>query len=214
MNLEEAYAKIDIVVPSLPGWCTIEKARRLCSLVVESRAKTCVELGVFGGRSLVALGLGLAVLEDIRGFAQGVDPYAASASLEGKNAKENDDWWSKVDYADIHNQAERGISNAGVGAFTHIVVGKSLGPFMDSFAKESIDILHQDSNHSEEISCAEVLAWTSKMRPGSLWVSDDTDWETTQKSQKMLREMGFQLIEGYGPFNKMQWCVFRAPGSS
>lgn len=203
MQLEAAFAVIDRVVPSLEGWCTVDKARRMAALVVEYKAQRCVELGVFGGRSLVALGLGLKVLG--AGHVDGIDPFTAAASLEGKNDPANDKWWGQIDYMRIERYARAALKTAEVEAFASIIKGRSLdADVLARYEPGSIDVLHVDSNHSEEVSCAEVEAWASKLAPGGLWIADDADWPTMQKAQKRLDAVGIELFEHH-----RQWAVFR-----
>ena len=40
----------------IEGWCTKEKAIKMAELITDD-TKLCVELGVFGGRSLLPLGI-------------------------------------------------------------------------------------------------------------------------------------------------------------
>ena len=70
----------------------------------------------------------------------------------------------------------------------------------------SVAVLHQDSNHSEQISSAEVMLWTPKLRSGGYWVADDTDWVTTRRAQALLLQKGFALLEDH-----TTWKVFRKP---
>jgi hypothetical protein len=68
----------------------------------------------------------------------------------------------------------------------------------------TVNVLHQDSNHSEEITCEEVELWASKIRLGGYWIFDDTNWATTQKAQKNLELLGFLMIEDH-----KTWKVYR-----
>ena len=75
---------IEREIPKLPGWCTPEKAKRLAELAFG--AELAVELGVFGGRSLVAIALGIKWgPRPEHGYVDGIDPYTPAAALEGKN---------------------------------------------------------------------------------------------------------------------------------
>ena len=40
---------IQATVPTLHGWCTVEKASHIYNLVLDHEQPVCVELGVFGG---------------------------------------------------------------------------------------------------------------------------------------------------------------------
>ena len=201
-------AMIDRLVPPLPGWCSPEKARRLARLVVETRPALCVELGVFGGRSLLALALGLRHVG--AGRVDGIDPYTVAAALEGVNDKANDDWWSALSYEEIFKHASDGLARGGVLDHARIVRARSQDA-VTGYAPASIDILHQDSNHSEAVSTTEVRAWAPLMKDGGYWIMDDTNWPTTRAANWLLRDtFGFKLVESYGPASAApEWCVFK-----
>ncbi len=213
---EEALARIDSVIDtafanvSLQGWCTPEKAKRMARLIpLNGPPPRCVELGVFGGRGCIALGLGIKFLRGGAGTVDGIDPFTAAAALEGTNAKADQDWWSKLDYATILGSARGWITKLDLDGIVRLRVHRSQD-VVDDYVDRSIDVLHQDSNHSEEISCYEVLTWTPKIRPGGIWVFDDIDWPTTRLAQKRLvSDHGFQVLEQHA-----KWAVFQAPHPS
>jgi len=199
VSLQDVERVIDEVLPRLPGWCTPEKGKRMAALTYG--AGLCVELGVFGGRSLLAIGL--ALRDQGRGRADGIDPYTASAALEGKNDVANDQWWSAIPYSVIASTAEGALQPLGERVR---LVRKRSADAVGDYEDGSVDLLHQDSNHSELISCQEVALWAPKMRPGATWVFDDSNWPTTQAAQRLLLELGFTVLEDHH-----LWKVFRAP---
>jgi hypothetical protein len=205
MSIEQVDRLIEASFHSLHGWMTAEKAKRVARLVVEAGpTPRCVELGVFGGRGVVAMGLtikyGLT-----GGTVTGIDPYTAGAALEGVNAKENAEWWSKVDYPAILKSARDGVMKLGLDSIVEFVLQRSQD-VVAQYANGSLDLLHQDSNHSEETTTQEVATWTSKMKPGGFWVFDDTNWATTKLAQTHLVAKGFVLREQYDT-----WAVYQAP---
>jgi predicted O-methyltransferase YrrM len=185
------YLKVD-------GWCTPEKALKLVEVVETYKPKTCVELGVFGGKSL----LPIAVAAGKDATVIGVDPWAASASTEGTNDKANEDWWKRIDYDYFFNYTRK-LLDAHACSHAQLWRDKSANVFY-RFEDESIDLLHQDSNHSEEVSCAEVGLYWNKVRPGGIWVFDDTNWPTTQKAQVLLETKGYLCINDSG-----SWKVYQ-----
>lgn len=190
---------IEYVLPTLPGWCTVQKGLKMAETVVLEKPVTCVELGVFGGRSLVALALALKELG--RGKVYGVDPYTAAASLEGKNDPENDAWWSQLSYDEIHAAAVKAVEDLNLTSHAEIFRMRS----QDAAARfERIDLLHQDSNHSEEVSCAEVDLYSKLLKPGGIWIMDDTDWQTTRKALGKLLGLGFEEVH-----RDQRWMIFR-----
>jgi hypothetical protein len=68
----------------------------------------------------------------------------------------------------------------------------------------SIDFLHQDSNHSEENTCEEVELYWNKLKEGGYWIFNDADWPTAQKAQKLLLSKGY--TEHYNANDK--WKVY------
>jgi predicted O-methyltransferase YrrM len=201
MSLKDVEAHLESTLLAMPGWCTVEKGKRVAALAYG--ATLCVELGVFGGRSLLAMAL---ALEDQKyGRADGIDPFTVQAALEGVNDPANDEWWSQLPYEEIAQRAEATFTHLSALGFVRLVRKRSADA-VDDYVDRSVDLLHQDSNHSERVSCEEVELWAPKMRPGGTWIFDDTNWPTTQAAQQMLIDRLFTEQEGH-----YTWKVFRAP---
>jgi predicted O-methyltransferase YrrM len=179
------YAAIADTLPTLDGWCTVEKASHLADLVVDRRALRCVEIGVFGGRSLIAMAIAQRELGG--GVCWGVDPWSVDASLEGENAPENDEWWSALDYETIYRRFAEAVIRTGVLPSCNWLRMKSLTASR-IFDDATIDLLHIDGNHSEYTSVGDVVTWLPKLAPGAIVVVDDADWPTTATAQRLLRE--------------------------
>jgi hypothetical protein len=178
----------------IEGWCTVEKALKMASLIKPT--DFCVELGVWGGRSL------LPICCMTKNKVIGIDAWSKQSSLEGKNDKENDIWWSKIDYDKMFEYTKSILSKYGcVNARLIRCKSKDVS---NMFLDESIDFLHQDSNHSELISCEEVELYHKKVKKNGIWVFDDTDWETTIKAQKLLENYGYKEI-----YNSGKWKIYR-----
>lgn len=184
----------------LEGWCTREKAIRLAELVVEAHAARSVDLGVFGGRSWQALAFGHQ--HQAHGFVLGVDPYTVAATAEGTNDLENKEWWAALDLEKMYLDAVWTFLPNAHAELLRTTSITGAGFFRDG----EVDLLHQDSNHSEEVSCAELDAWWPKLRPGGVWVMDDTNWPSLQEAQRRVLALGATLEEDYD-----QWRVYRRP---
>lgn len=199
----------------MEGWCTVEKGQRMARLVIEScqdetYAPRCVELGVFGGRGVVAMGLALRFLRTKGGITygrvEGIDPFTAGAALEGTNDQANADWWSRVDYEHILRGAQDAIRRQALAGFVSLIRKRSQD-VVSEYVDLSIDVLHQDSNHSEEVTCYEVATWAPKIKPGGFWVFDDVNWPTTRLAQdRLITQRGFTKLEDHE-----SWAVFQAP---
>lgn len=193
------------VIPELNGWCTVEKAEKLSAIVKEANAQLSVELGVFGGRSLVALAAGA---QETGGIVHGIDPWAVDAALEGVVEMANINWWKTVDYDAVYAQAKRDVERLGLSSIVVLKRARSRD-VVDDYTDGSIDVLHQDSNHSELVSLAEAISWAPKVRDGGLWVFDDIKWHeagrpTTARAQGYLLAHGFRLA---GEFDT--WAIFQ-----
>jgi predicted O-methyltransferase YrrM len=188
------------------GWCTVEKANKLIDLVISNKPSLVVELGVFGGKSLLPFALACKINNN-NSKVIGIDSWTVDASLEGKNDIENDKWWSKINYNEMQKYTETIMKLNQVDSIVELWKFKSID-VIDKFENNSIDILHQDSNHSEEISTKEVEYYFDKVKHGGFWVFDDINWSTTQKAQQMLLEKG--CIEIFvDPLNT--WKIFFKP---
>lgn len=195
---------IERELPRLPGWCTPAKGKRMAALA--RGASLCVELGVFGGRSLVSIALALRADQVPEyGRVDGIDPFTATAALEGTNDPANDQWWSKLDYEAIARVAQEALYRLELMPYARLVRMRSRD-VVGFYGDGTIDLLHQDSNHSEEVSCEEVALWAPKLRSGGHWIFDDTDWPTTKKAQLNLEALGFRELEDHGG-----WKVYRKP---
>lgn len=187
---------------SIHGWCTREKALTLMNLVLESKPNLCVELGVFGGKSLLPIALSA---KRFHSKVIGIDAWTAQASLEGTNSDANDKWWSNIDYNQMFEYTRNLMVQNNVDSIVELWKCKS-NECVEKFENNSIDILHQDSNHSEEISCEEVELYWNKVKSGGYWIFDDTNWETTQKAQTLLLSKGYEEVYST-PDNA--WKVFK-----
>ena len=172
------------------GWCTKKKALKMIDYIKPN--DICVELGVFGGKSL----LPISFITNNSVF--GIDAWEKNASLEGSNAKENDEWWGKIDYNEMYNYTLN-LFNKYECKHVKLLRMKSSDAIIN-FENDSIDFLHQDSNHSEEISCNEVELYHKKVKINGIWVFDDTNWETTKKAQDLLLTYGYEELYDSGEF--------------
>ena len=172
--------------PSANGWCQPDKAMHLYNAVRERKAMRAIEVGVFAGKSLMALGLAMQTLG--RGEVIGIDPWTREASVinnEGENAK----WWASVNYESIYEEAQHWVRHFQLGDLVTLFRETSQNAHYALYGDESetaIDVLHIDGNHSQWDSCRDVILWTPHVVSGGLIYLDDEDWETTTAAQELL----------------------------
>lgn len=169
-------------VPSMNGWCDPAKSNHIFDSVVRQRATTCVELGVFAGRSFVAFALALAALgED--GVAYGVDTWAASPAV-ANNEGENAAWWRGIDYPAMYNECHQTCGKLGVLNYTKLLKMSTVDAYHE--IKGPVDVLHIDGNHSQWDSTRDVAMWVDRVSPNGLVYFDDEDWASTKMAQELL----------------------------
>lgn len=196
------FELIKEIIPN--GWCSKEKAEHLYNLVKDYKPSLSIEIGSFSGRSLIPIALGHEYNK--HGIVLGIDTWSKQASVEGTNDKANDDWWALLNYNLIYNECNNAIDKFGLNEYCGTVRLKSL--IFGELISSPINFIHQDGNHSEEITCAEVKLFAPKITSGGIWVSDDTRWPTVQASLLMIVDYGFELI-GEFPNGDNFYKVFR-----
>jgi Methyltransferase domain len=199
----ELRVRITTALAPLHGWTTPEKGQTLARLILETGADRSVEIGVFGGRGTIAMAM--AHQELGKGYVSGIDPWDVQASLEGVNDSANDEWWGKLDHEAIYEHFLAALVQHGIGRYCRIMRERS-DTAVRLFADATVAVLHQDGNHSEQVSLTEVNLWSPKLASGGYWVADDVEWATTQRALARLAELGFEPIEDHG-----SWRVYRKP---
>lgn len=179
MQKEQAKQEAFEVMDELDGWCTKTKASILIELIFISKAETVVEIGVWGGKSLIPMAFALKSLA--KGKIYGVDPWCTDESAEGMTGAHKD-WWSAVDHESIYQGLVTAIRKYKLGKHIELIRKSSeqADPIMN------IDILHIDGNHSEKTSLYDVRKWVPLVKKGGFIIFDDTTWGTTDKAVAWL----------------------------
>ena len=198
MDIQEADAIIhkacggDPSGGALPGWCTPDKGRRLIRIAATSGAKVGVELGVHGGRSLLALALGFKLVN--KGRIDGIDSYSAADCLEGGQSEVDKQLWSSTDYKGLFDAAEGAIKSHSLQEVARLVVKRTQDAAQD-YSDGSVDLIHLDGNHSKLVSCRDVSTWLPKMAGRAVWIADDVNWPSMTTALELLSDAGFVRTE-------------------
>ncbi len=200
-NIEKAKWKALMAMDELEGWCTKHKATVLMDLIAAVHPKVIVEVGVWGGKSLIPMAF--AVKKVSNGMAYGIDPWSSVESakeMEGVNK----DWWSKVDHEAIYQGLVEKISKFKLG--NSITLIRKTSEKADPI--ENIDILHIDGNHSEKTSFYDVTKWAPLVRSGGFIVFDDITWGTTTRAVDWLNNHCEKVMEYR---EDSVWGIWRKP---
>jgi len=151
----------------LSGWCSEEKASVLIDLIIKSKPKVILEIGVFGGKSLVPMAYALKINK--LGKIYGIDPWDTKASIEGAIDAGNKHFWAWVDHESILQHLIEKIEQFDL--YEQIELIKSTSE--DAEPIYGIDILHIDGNHSDAASYLDVTKWAPYVQPGGVIIFDD-----------------------------------------
>ena len=178
----------------LEGWFSQEKAGILVDLVLKNKPTTIVEIGVFGGKSLVPMAFALKANE--RGTIIGIDPWDNQASIEGLVNETNKNWWGSLDHELIRLGLLSKIRQFGLENQIELIKSTSA----DAPAIEDIDLLHIDGNHSDGASYFDVTKWVPLVKSGGCIIFDDMTWYengvyTTSRAVEWLNTNCIKFVE-------------------
>lgn len=184
---EQALKAMD----DLDGWCSKEKASIMIDFAMMLNAKTIVEIGVYGGKSLIPMAYALKELG--YGKVYGIDPWSSSASIEGMEGI-NREWWGNLNHDAILRRLKTKIAQLGLALQITLIRNTSAtAPIISD-----IDILHIDGNHSDEASMIDVTKWVPLVRSGGLIFFDDINWLNEGLAVSWLDRNCIRLTEFIG----------------
>jgi len=158
---------------NVEGWCSPTKAQKLYNYIIERKPELCLEIGVFGGSSLIPQALALS--ENNNGLIVGIDPWSNDVAIEGMENDNNKEWWHKVDMAYILNSLNQFIEKFKLQSYVDLIKDKAENIY-DNFKDNSIDIIHIDGNHSEESAFKDAFYYLPKVKDNGIIFFDDIHW--------------------------------------
>ncbi len=189
-NLESLWARLDDQHGPNWGWCTPEKARLIMRLVAETGAgrenPVCVDIGVYGGKSLHPFCLALRSMG--RGQVYGIDPWSNLEAVAGYEGVDRD-FWASVDFDSMYDICLDGIQSLGAGDYVCLLRTTSdLAPEV-----RDVCVLHLDGQHTSQVS-KDVVRWAPMLVDGGYFLVNDIDWsDDTRAAGPILESMGFHL---------------------
>lgn len=167
----DIHAAIDKVIEKCQGWCDSVKGKTLVDLVFKHRPKLVVEIGVFGGRSLIAFALACKQID--HGHVIGIDAWNKEVALEGMVEPIGKEWWEQLDLQEVYTKFLDNLTEFGVKNFTTIVKEDSnlVTP------PPTIDMLHVDGSH-EKTATNDITRFGANVIRGGLVILDDLDWSS------------------------------------
>lgn len=166
------------LIKNIDGWCSQEKMTKMVSLIMATKPKNVVEIGVFYGKSLICQAL--ALKKNQSGKIYGIDSWDVADCLRHMIDVNSIEWWSQLNYEEIYLQCMKNIQDCGVEHFSHIFRGNS--EMTLPYINFPIDILHIDGNHEEIPACENVLMYVPKIKQGGFLWFNDANWEQSKKA--------------------------------
>ena len=154
----------------LDGWCAENKAGILIDLILKNKPEIIVEIGVWGGKSLVPMAQALRANQ--KGKIYGIDPWDNQASMEEVVHPENQAFWGRVDHTAVMNGLIGKIREFGLDNQIELIRATS----EDAPAIDEIDVLHIDGNHSDKTSYFDATKWVPYVKKGGFIIFDDMTW--------------------------------------
>lgn len=166
----DIFRRIEQITPRLSEWCPMTKAHTLASIIIAFRPALTVEIGIWQGASLIPMALAHRAIGFGRVIA--VDPWQATASIQGQQNPEDVKWWGGVDHEKAYQTFVTALAEEGVSQYVDIVRSTS-----DEFIPPApINCLHLDGNHGEQ-ALRDVQRFLPHMAPNSVWILDDYEWQ-------------------------------------
>ena len=197
-TVDELKQKVCDHVLFLEGWCSKEKAKQFIDLVLETKPRVCVEIGVFGGSSIFPVASALKFLG--QGVVIGIDPWDRLECIKYFHPIEEEihlRWWSMVNLDAIYQSYENMLKKFELEKYC-ITMRESSTKAVSKI--DFIDILYIDGNHCEPASTLDVILYLPKVVPGGYIWLNDFSWIGLQQSVDLLLEAcdPVKVIDGGG----------------
>lgn len=197
MNFQDVENEIWEKTKNIEGWNSEEKCATLVATILAFKPKVCVELGVFSGRSLCAIGLTLQKAGG--GKIVGIDSWSSTDNVAGHDQADAKQWWGpEGDCGKVLHvrkaEAYGWVESLGIKDFVELRE-KHVADAAADFDEESLDFLHMDAGKSFVDSMKHNALWLPKVKRGGIIVYDDIDWRTTRAAYMRLRQHTRVLYE-------------------
>ena len=181
-------ARIIAALPAIEGWCTECKAVWLAGLIAGNRCSRVLEIGIYGGRSLIPMAL--AVQEHApEGKVYGVGEWSSDVAVETATDAASDAWWRDVGLETIKARFLRNLLDNQLAGIVNVLEMSSDEAFkcLTAIGPFEFDLIHVDGSHSEVQALRDVKSWTGLLPPGGILVLGDIARPSMQGARQYLR---------------------------
>lgn len=172
------------------SWCSSEKISLIMDLVLLEKPKSCVEIGVFSGSSLLPVAATLKYLKQGKVYA--IDAWSNDESIRHLSADDpNKKWWKNLKMNDVYKSFTAMANDFKINSVCKIIKNSSKIA-VDEI--KTIDFLHIDGNYSEQGSYEDVKLYLPKVKIGGYVLFPNINWLV---NKKMPRAKAFELLLEY-----------------
>src|SRR5690349_5762507 len=185
----QLFTEIARVQPSLKGWCRSDKAITLASIVCALRPLVSVEIGVYGGSSLIPTAM--AHKHVGVGMVYGIDPWDRDAAVEAQTTPEDKEWWYNERLDLRYQEVNDAILALGLQDFVTLIRKRSIHAEVPG----RISLLHVDGGHND-MAVTDVVRFAPQVEIGGFCICDDLNWKgggVTRAVQRLL-QLGFKQL--------------------
>jgi len=185
------------------GFCDIQKIQGMSNFIQTRNLKTYVEIGVYGGKSLLPNAYVMKTLGP--GFlAIGIDPWTVEDAMqtlqdEATTTRINEGT-KTIDFDQVYNNVVSIINKYDMQDYCKLIRKKSSDAISEI---DTIDLLHIDGNHGTQAVIEDFEKYFPKIRSGGLIWFDDVHhtWPTVvaatehiKKYCPVVEHVGAQLV--------------------
>ena len=196
-NITHLYDKYDKLYPNGWGWCSLDKAGCIIDYIDDLMIKkpnkklTCVEVGVFAGKSVMPVAMELK--RHRRGRIIAIDPWTNDDATKDYNGI-NKDFWSNIDLNHVRHIFLSYVSNLSLDGYVEVRQETS----DDTEVIRDIDYLYIDGQHTNQ-AIKDINKFASEVSQDGYCIIDDVDWITESISDSevipnIMTSLGFVWI--------------------
>lgn len=194
------YNQILKATDGLDGWCDKGKRITLANLVIAMRPRCIVEIGVWGGQSLIPMAMAAQYITNValRPRVIAIDPWQASESVKGQEEKDAKWWGEEVgqpQHDAVYGRFLLKLMELGLKSTVEVQRQTSAQYLLT----HPIDIFHCDANHGPQ-ALEDVKKFGPAITQSGVVILDDLNWTggNVGKAAEWLKENGFLELHPLG----------------
>lgn len=171
------------------GWCTLNKAGCLVDYVNEIcetiKNPVCVEIGVYGGQSILPVALELQ--RNKKGIVYAIDPWSNESAIDGYDG-DNLIFWKNIDLTKYLNIFKDSIKEFNLENYVSILQSTS----DDAPVISNINLLYIDGQHTLQ-ALKDAEKYATQVELNGYCIVDDVNWGEVSEVPEYLKSIGFEF---------------------